>query len=79
MKDLGDYVHSKNMSFGIYSSAGVKTCAGYPGSLGFETEDANQYASWGVDYLKYDNCYNRGYPALQRYTAMSEALKKTGR
>ena len=58
MKVVGDYVHSQNMSFGIYSSAGTKTCGGFPGSLGYEDMDAKDYASWGVDYLKYDNCYN---------------------
>ena len=79
MKDIGDYIHGKNLKFGIYSSAGTKTCAGFPGSLNFEVQDAKQYASWGVDYLKYDNCYNQGIRAIDRYTAMSKALKNTGR
>mgnify|MGYP000927164262 CR=1 FL=1 len=79
MKEVGDYVHSKNLSFGIYSSAGTKTCAGYPGGLGYEMIDAKDYASWGVDYLKYDNCYNKGVSALTRYTDMANALKATGR
>jgi alpha-galactosidase len=56
MKALADYVHSKGLKFGIYSSPGPKTCAGYEGSYGHEEQDANTYAQWGVDYLKYDLC-----------------------
>jgi alpha-galactosidase len=56
MKDLGDYVHSKGLKFGIYSSPGAKTCGGYAGSLGHEEQDAKMYAGWGVDFLKYDLC-----------------------
>jgi alpha-galactosidase len=56
MKALGDYVHSKGLKFGIYSSPGPKTCAGFEGSLGHEAQDAKLYASWGVDFLKYDLC-----------------------
>jgi len=56
MKALGDYVHSKGLKFGIYSSPGPKTCGGYEGSYGHEQQDANTYASWGVDFLKYDLC-----------------------
>ena len=56
MKALGDYIHSKGLKFGIYSSPGAKTCAKYEGSLGHEEQDAKMYASWGVDYLKYDLC-----------------------
>jgi alpha-galactosidase len=56
MKALGDYIHSKGLKFGVYSSPGAKTCAGYEGSLGHETQDAKLYAEWGVDYLKYDLC-----------------------
>lgn len=79
MKALGDYIHGKGLKFGIYSSAGSKTCAGFPGGLDYEDIDAMDYASWGVDYLKYDNCYPMSRPAKQRYGAMSKALKKTGR
>lgn len=79
MKAVGDYIHSKMLKFGIYSSAGTKTCGKRPGSLGFETQDAGNYTMWGVDYLKYDNCYNAGVPAFDRYSAMGNALKKTGR
>lgn len=56
MKALGDYIHSKGLKFGIYSGPGEKTCGGYAGSLGHEEQDAKMYASWGVDFLKYDLC-----------------------
>jgi len=56
MKALGDYIHSKGLKFGIYSSPGDKTCGGYAGSLGHEAQDAKMYAAWGVDFLKYDLC-----------------------
>jgi alpha-galactosidase len=73
------YVHSLGLKLGIYEDAGTNTCAGYPGSLGHETTDANSFASWGVDYLKYDNCNNTGVAAQTRYTAMRDALAATGR
>lgn len=79
IKPIADYVHDKGLKFGLYSSAGTKTCAGRAGSLGYETQDANDYASWGVDYLKYDNCYNKGVNATKRYKDMGDALKATGR
>ena len=67
----------------MYSSAGTLTCGGFPAGLGHEVTDANDFASWGIDYLKYDNCYNQGVPARKRYGDMSKALrdttKKTGR
>jgi alpha-galactosidase len=56
MKALGDYIHSKGLKFGIYSSPGAQTCGRYAGSLGHEEQDARMYASWGVDFLKYDLC-----------------------
>ena len=52
MTALADYIHSLGLKFGIYSDAGHRTCAGRPGSWGFEGVDAETYASWGVDYLK---------------------------
>jgi alpha-galactosidase len=81
IKALADYVHARGLKFGIYTSAGTKTCntAGFPGGLGHEQQDANLFASWGVDYLKYDNCNNQGVDAIQRYTAMRDALAATGR
>ena len=56
IKALADYVHSKGLKLGVYSDHGVETCQGRPGGYGYEYLDANTYASWGVDYLKYDNC-----------------------
>ena len=79
MKALADYVHSKGLKFGIYSCAGTMTCAGRPGSFGYEFQDARTYASWGVDYLKYDWCNNEGRNAQAAYKIMSDALKKSGR
>jgi alpha-galactosidase len=81
IKAVADYVHSKGLKFGLYTSAGTMTCnpAGFPGGLGHEQQDANLFASWGVDYLKYDNCNNQGVDAIQRYTAMRNALAATGR
>ncbi|GAA2748744.1 hypothetical protein GCM10010440_50330 [Kitasatospora cinereorecta] len=81
IKAVADYVHAKGLKFGLYSSAGTKTCdtLGFPGGLGHEQQDANLWASWGVDYLKYDNCNNTGADAQQRYKAMGDALKNTGR
>jgi alpha-galactosidase len=79
MKAFADYVHSKGMKFGIYNCAGDKTCAGYPGTRGHEYEDARLYASWGVDYLKYDWCHTDSLNAKEAYKTMSDALKATGR
>lgn len=56
MKALADYVHSKGLKLGIYSSPGPKTCEGFEGSYGHERQDANTFAKWGVDFLKYDLC-----------------------
>ena len=58
IKHLADYVHAAGLKLGIYSSAGTKSCRGRAGSLNHEKEDAQTWADWGVDYLKYDNCYN---------------------
>lgn len=78
-KALGDYIHARGLKFGIYSSDGTKTCQGRPATLHHETADANQFAAWGVDYLKLDNCYDEGIPPKQRYPIMRDALNKTGR
>ncbi|WP_407563506.1 NPCBM/NEW2 domain-containing protein [Streptomyces sp. 184] len=77
IKAVADYVHSKGLKIGIYTSAGTKTCnsAGFPGALGHEESDAMQFAEWGIDYLKYDNCNNQGVDAVERYTKMRDALK----
>ncbi|MGV9887614.1 NPCBM/NEW2 domain-containing protein [Streptomyces sp. NPDC003395] len=81
IKAVADYVHAKGLKLGIYTSAGTKTCSniGFPGALGHEYSDARQFADWGVDYLKYDNCNNQGVDAKKRYTTMRDALKATGR
>ncbi|MEV6829835.1 NPCBM/NEW2 domain-containing protein [Amycolatopsis sp. NPDC051102] len=80
IKALADYVHAKGLKFGLYTSAGTLTCAKtQPGALDHEDVDAQTFADWGVDYLKYDNCNNQGRPAVERYTKMRDALKKTGR
>ena len=79
MKALADYVHGKGLKFGIYSDAGAMTCQRRPGSLGYEREDAQQYAAWGVDYLKYDWCYTDGVDPKIAYTTMRDALRATGR
>jgi len=79
MKALADYVHSVGLKFGLYSDAGTKTCGGRPASLGYEKIDANTYASWGVDYLKYDNCNTDGTTPEKRYPVMRDALNQTNR
>ena len=79
IKVLADYVHAKGLKFGIYSDAGVKTCAGRPGSSGHEHQDALQYAAWGVDYLKYDWCHTGKANAEWAYTTMRDALNASGR
>ena len=79
MKALGDFIHEHGFKFGIYSSAGTMTCEKRAGSLGYEDIDARDFASWGVDYLKYDNCYNNDIPGTIRYAAMRDALNATGR
>jgi alpha-galactosidase len=94
MKALADYVHSKGLKLGIYSSPGPKTCAGFAASLDHEAQDAQLYASWGVDYLKYDLCSFRESVMtaqspddkaaqmrmmIAAYDKMDKALKATGR
>lgn len=85
MKALADYVHSKGLKLGIYSSPGPKTCAGYTGSFGHEEQDAKAYAAWGIDYLKYDLCSARNiYPSSEQnhrglYQKMGVALQSTKR
>jgi alpha-galactosidase len=84
MKALGDYIHSRGLRFGIYSCAGYITCEGWPASFGHEAIDAADWASWGVDYLKYDFCGLEKVPAAQKepkklYSVMRDALNATGR
>jgi alpha-galactosidase len=83
MKALADYVHSKGLKLGIYTSPGPNTCAGYEGTFGHEEQDARTFAAWGIDYVKYDWCGARilytdeEMPAV--YQKFGEALQKTGR
>jgi alpha-galactosidase len=79
MRALADYVHAKGLKFGLYSDAGAKTCQGRPGSNGYEEVDARQYATWGVDYLKYDWCNTDGVDPKIAYPTMRDALKASGR
>lgn len=79
MKALGDWLHAKGFKFGIYNCAGTKTCAGFPGGAGHEEQDARTYASWGVDYLKYDWCNTQGLDPQVQYTKMRDALHAAGR
>ncbi|EYU22321.1 hypothetical protein MIMGU_mgv1a007981mg [Erythranthe guttata] len=80
IKALADYVHGKGLKLGIYSSAGTQTCSNQmPGSLGYEEQDAKTFASWGIDYLKYDNCNNNNISPKERYPVMGKALLNSGR
>jgi alpha-galactosidase len=85
MKALADYVHSKGLKIGIYSSPGPLTCAGYTGSFGHEEQDAKTFAAWGMDYLKYDLCSARAIYEITQpnqqglYQKMGEALEHSGR
>ena len=81
IKALADYVHSKGLKLGIYSDAAQLTCGGCTASYGFEEQDARTFASWGVDYLKYDYCNapEDSATARLRYKTMADALSKSGR
>lgn len=87
IKALADYVHSLGLKFGIYSSPGPLTCGGYLGSYQHENQDAQTYADWGVDYLKYDWCSYWDIvpknPSLEEYKkpyqVMKSALDKVNR
>lgn len=84
MKALADYVHSRGLKLGIYTSPGPKSCAGYEGSYGHVEQDARTYAAWGIDYLKYDLCSGEAFyhtPETVRavYQQMGEAIVAAGR
>ena len=72
MKALGDTIHSMGLKFGIYSSPGPLTCGGYTASYQYEFKDAQSYASWGIDYLKYDWC---SYDQIAKDTSLAERMK----
>ena len=72
VKALADYAHEKGLKFGLYSSNSPRTCEGHAGSQGYEEVDAQTYADWGIDLLKYDNCMGshtsapeHGYPIMR--------------
>lgn len=77
IKALVDYVHSKGLLFGIYSNASAQTCNNRPGSFGNEVNDAKTYASWGVDYIRYDFCNYDSATSQAKFTAMSNAIQAT--
>ena len=56
MKGMTSYIHDKGLKAGLYISPGPTTCAGFAGSLGHEKQDAETFAAWGYDFLKYDWC-----------------------
>jgi alpha-galactosidase len=79
MKAVVEYVHSKGLKFGLYNCAGTLTCAGYPGTRGYEYQDTRFYAALNIDYLKYDWCNTAGITAKEAYTTMSKAIRAAGR
>lgn len=79
IKALADYVHADGLKLGIYNDAGTATCAGFPGFEGHEQQDANTYASWGIDYIKVDWCNTSGLDPQTQYTKIANALQSTGR
>jgi alpha-galactosidase len=79
MRVVADYLHERGFKFGVYNCAGSKTCAGYPGSMGHEQQDAIKYAQWGVDYLKYDWCNTGTRDPKEAMRTMSAALRAAGR
>ena len=79
IKPLADYAHSKGLKFGLYSDGGNLTCCLRPGGFGHESTDAKTYAEWGVDYLKYDTCFDVGVSSLIRYPRMRDALLNQSR
>lgn len=84
MKRLADYLHARGLKLGIYSSPGPKSCAGYAGTYGHVTQDAQTWADWGIDYLKYDLCSGEGFyhtyeTVRATYQQMGAALQATGR
>jgi len=78
MKALGQYIHGKGASFGLYTAESARTCGGYPASANNETIDATTFAAWEVDYLKVDGCGPPGYYE-GGYSAMGAALEASGR
>ncbi len=63
MVALGEYLHDRGLKYGIYTDAGLLTCAGMAGSLGYEQQDMDLFLQFQIDYLKYDNCF----PAVSNF------------
>ncbi|KAH7064786.1 glycoside hydrolase superfamily [Macrophomina phaseolina] len=78
VKNVSDQIHALGLKFGLYGDSGTATCAGFPGSQGYEEQDAKLLASWGVDYWKYDNCNTPSGDSQPRYETMRDALLATG-
>jgi alpha-galactosidase len=79
IKALADYVHGQGLKLGIYSDVGYETCGGHVASRGHEFQDAQTYAQWGIDYLKYDWCNHDGLKPEGAYTTMRDAIYAAGR
>ncbi len=79
IKPVADYVHSKGLKLGVYTDAGRMTCQKRPGSYQHEVQDAKDYASWGVDYVKIDWCYSDGLDPEVQYARLRDALANSGR
>ncbi|XP_015035696.2 alpha-N-acetylgalactosaminidase isoform X1 [Drosophila pseudoobscura] len=79
IKALSDYIHSRGLKFGIYEDYGNFTCAGYPGIIGYEQEDAFQFAEWNVDYVKLDGCYSLPLEMDLGYSTFGKLLNSTGK
>jgi len=79
IKALADYIHTRGLLFGMYEDIGTETCGGFPGSEGHFAQDAQTFASWGVDALKLDGCYYQAAGYQTGYTQYSQALNNTGR
>ena len=79
IKALADYIHSKKLKLGIYADYGTHTCAGYPGSIDNMMLDAQTFANWTVDYLKFDGCYSDPKTMATGYPQMTKALNATKR
>lgn len=90
MKSMTDYVHSFGLKAGIYSTPGPYTCQNFEGSFGHQKQDADQYAKWGFDLLKYDLCsgakvlnclesLDRPYPQSEFWRPMATYLHEQNR
>jgi alpha-galactosidase len=81
MREIGDYIHSKGLKFGLYTDVGTSTCAtcygtgGLPGMINHEQQDADTFVAWGVDYLKVDFCCHDNRAAVQQYVKVRDCLK----